>query len=88
MHAAGDDVAGGFVQIVVEEFGEFQELRPQDLVHHRPGHADHDGGGPLAGETVRIEIVAAAEGDEELALPRIVDLELVFDRRLGRDQEP
>lgn len=77
----------GLVQIVVEQLGEFQKLRPQDLVDHRTGGPQHDRGCMLAREPIRMEVVPTVEGDEELALPGIVCLEFVFCERLWRSSE-
>ena len=84
MHAAGDDVLGGFIEIGVQEFGKFQKLWPEDLIHHGGGDANHDSGSVLAGPAIGVKIVAAAEGDEELAFPGVFDFdfELCFRYRL------
>ena len=69
MDAAADDVAGGFVEVIVEEFREFEELWPECLIDHRLGAADHDCRVALAALAERLQMIPAAEGDEELTLP-------------------
>jgi hypothetical protein len=79
MHTPADDVAGGFVEVIVEKLRKFEKLRPQDLIDHTLAAADHDGGGALAVLAEGCQIVAAAEGDEKLALPWVRQAELPID---------
>ena len=64
VHAAGDDVAGGFAEVVMEQTGELGELGPDHGVEDGAGHADHDGGSALTGKPEGLEAMPADEGEE------------------------
>ena len=79
---AADDVAGGFIEVVVEQLGKLQILRPQDLIEELALEADHYGGVALAREAVWPKVMAADQCQKELALPWIGQGKLEFHCRL------
>jgi hypothetical protein len=85
--ALGDDVVGDLAEIGVEELGEFEILWPEDGVEEGLFQPDHNGGVALAGEAVGFELVAADEGEEELAFPGVGEAELELLRFAGEGVE-
>jgi hypothetical protein len=87
MNAAGNNVPGGFAQVVVEELLELKKLRPKDLIHKGGRCAQHHCRMALAILAVGMEAMTPCQGKEELAFPGIWQAELVFDRRFGHCAE-
>jgi len=57
-------------------------LRPQRLVHEGLRGLHHHGGPTLPAVTVRFEIIASKEGQEELARPEVREREAELERRV------
>ena len=64
MDATGDDVAGGLVEVRMEESGKLEELWPENTVEHGRRGAKHDGAPSLTILAVGIDAIASAERDE------------------------
>jgi len=80
--AATDDVAGGFIEVIVKQLRKLQILGPQDFVEELALEPDHNGGVALARAAVWMKLMAADQRQKQLALPWIGQGKLELDRRL------
>lgn len=74
-----DDFFCGSGEVFDEGAVEGLEFGPEDGIDEGFWGFDHDGGCSLSGVAVGFEVVAVAEGDEELSGPGIVEGDAYFD---------
>ena len=77
-----DDAQRHFVQIGRQRLIEVRKLRPQNQIDEASRNTDHDGRAPLPMIPVRLQAVAPAKGDKQMARPLVGHRELHFDWRI------